>query len=138
MIYCMGIDHLDTMGRRIKAAREHIDMTQVVLCERLGIRQAYMSQIENDHSMPPADLIARVAAALNVSADYLLLATDDPEPPKSSLNQIVVDVVDPGERALIEEWIDLIQDMTPEQRRSLLQSLRLLLAPYGPPRIIGG
>ncbi len=79
MIGDMVINLLDTTGRRIKAVREHEGLTQIALAEKLGIRQAYMSQLENDKSIAPADLLATIAQVLDVSADYLLLLSDDAE-----------------------------------------------------------
>lgn len=133
----------DTTGRRVRWLRERRGLTQIELASALqrhgvDVGNAFISQIEKQNKPASVKTIAALSAELGTTIDYLLMATDDPAPPTSSLNQIVVDVTDADERVLIEEWIDLIQDMSPEQRRSLLQSVRLLLTPYNPPRIIGG
>lgn len=143
MIVSMAINFQGTTGDRVRLLRDYLKITQTELANRMrrrgvDVNPSYISRIEAGDKVPKAAVLSALASELGTTIDYLLLATDDPTLPRSTAEQIVLDVADPDERALIEEWLELIQDMSPEQRRSLLQTVRLLLAPYKQPRIIGG
>ncbi len=61
------------MGRRIKAAREAIGLTQDDLAEKLNIKnRATISSYESGRALPPSDILRELADILMVSADYLL------------------------------------------------------------------
>lgn len=52
-------------------------MTQKTLARKIGISVTYLSEIENGKSKPSLKLLARIAAALNVSINDLLGGDDD-------------------------------------------------------------
>lgn len=60
------------LGKRIKAAREHIGLTQEQLSELVGLSPMHMSVIERGVKPPKLDTFVRIANALGVSADQLL------------------------------------------------------------------
>jgi ribosome-binding protein aMBF1 (putative translation factor) len=60
-----------TLGERIRAAREARGYTQVNLAAAAGISQGYLSQIERDEREPTLSIAARLAGALGVSLDEL-------------------------------------------------------------------
>lgn len=62
-----------SLGSRIKAARMNAGYTQAQVAKQFGLKQAAVSQWENDVTDPGADRIARLAALFDVSADYLTL-----------------------------------------------------------------
>lgn len=65
---------------RIKALREDKDIPQNDLCKEFNIGQQTLSQYENNKRKLPIDLLKRYAIYFNVSADYILGLTDNPEP----------------------------------------------------------
>ena len=58
-----------TLGQRIRAAREALGESQVNLAA--GISQGYLSQLETDEREPTLSIAARLANALNISLDEL-------------------------------------------------------------------
>ncbi len=66
------------MGERIRDARTAAGMTQEQLAAAAGLKQFHISRIERgDIKDVLGDTLARLAKALNVSADYLLGLTEE-------------------------------------------------------------
>ena len=73
---CMAIG--DT-GRRIRAAREafrDVGMKQTQLAEKIGVSQQRLQQWEAGKHDPPSALVRKVADALDVSLQYLLMGQE--------------------------------------------------------------
>ena len=142
-IVFMALGMFGSTGKRIKALRTSRDINQkdmMPALKRQGVEvgQSFISQIESDRKQPPLELLVALARVLGTTTDYLLMVTDDPTPAASTETQIVIDIPNRTERALIEDWIELMQDIEPDRRDSVLRSVRLLLSPPKPqqPRII--
>lgn len=60
------------MGEKIRAERNRMRLTQTQLATRIGVERTMVSLYESGGSTPPSDVLAKLAAALQVSADYLL------------------------------------------------------------------
>lgn len=58
----------------LRVWREHRDLTQEVLASRAGIKKAYLSQLESGHRKGTVDTMRKLAAALDIDYDELLLA----------------------------------------------------------------
>lgn len=71
---------MQTIGERIIFLRENIDLSQVKLAERIGITKMTLYKYERDICEPRGEIIARLAKALNTSADFLLGLTNNPKP----------------------------------------------------------
>lgn len=70
----------NNVGDNIRKYREMSGMTQKQLANKLGINNSRISNWEQGANNPPADLIADICEALNVSASELLgvkLAADE-------------------------------------------------------------
>ncbi len=67
------------IGKRIKETREKIGYNQAKLALEADITPAAISQIESGDRTPSTPILRRLATALQVSADYLLGATDKSE-----------------------------------------------------------
>lgn len=65
-------------GHRLKAMRVQRGYTQEELAELLSLGQRQIPRYENGETDPAADIVARMARALGVSADYLLGLTEEP------------------------------------------------------------
>lgn len=62
-----------TLGEKIKARREGLNLSQDDLSEETGIHQTTISDIENGNTeWPRSNSIAKLAYALGVTTDYLL------------------------------------------------------------------
>lgn len=60
-----------TLGQRIRAAREARGQSQMSLAAAAGISQGYLSQLEQDEREPTLSIAARLAQALDISLDEL-------------------------------------------------------------------
>ena len=60
-----------TLGQRIRAAREARGASQVIVAEAAGISQGYLSQLEQDEREPALSIAARLARVLGLSLDEL-------------------------------------------------------------------
>lgn len=142
-IMFMALGMFGSTGKRIKALRTSRDFNQKDMMRALkkhgiDVGQSFISQVESDRKQPPLELLVALARVLGTTTDYLLMMTDDPTPATSTETQIVIDVEDRTERALLEDWMELMKDIEPARRDSVLRSVRLLLSsPRTPsPRII--
>lgn len=69
-------ERLTTIGQRIRELREAKGMLQTQLADRSGITRQYMSQIEKDGVNLPLNTFVRIAGALGVDANSILLDAD--------------------------------------------------------------
>jgi len=60
------------VGKQIKRRRLKLGMTQLVLAERCGIYQTYLSRIENGTANPSVFLLNALAIAMDVEVHTLL------------------------------------------------------------------
>ena len=67
------------MNNRLRALRKCRGYTQVSLQMQTGIEQALLSKFENGERVPPTETLMRLAEFYNVSIDYILGRTDNPE-----------------------------------------------------------
>ena len=68
------------IGERLLELRKDADLTQDDLAEILKINKHSISSYERDKSEPPDAIKIAIARYFNVSMDYLLGITDDPNP----------------------------------------------------------
>ena len=62
----------ESLGQRIARFRKQSGLTQVQLAKKMGLTQALISSYESGRLRLHAELLARFAKALNVTADVLL------------------------------------------------------------------
>lgn len=67
------------MKNRIKDLREDNDFTQQQIAEKIGITQRKYSYIETGTQQLTDEILVALAQVYNVSVDYLLCRTDNPE-----------------------------------------------------------
>lgn len=67
-------------GDRVRALREARGWTQYELAFRCHIAVSFLSDIERRRRNPGAQIVAKLADALETSTDYLLGRADDPRP----------------------------------------------------------
>lgn len=138
-IFCMTLDLFGSTGKRIKALRTSRDINQKELVTALkshgvDVGPSFISQVETSRKQPPLEMVVALAKILRTTTDYLLMVTDDPTPVISTESQLVIDVESRTERALLEDWLELMEDLEPERRDSVLRAVRLLLSPPQPPQ----
>lgn len=74
------METLTILGQRVKALRKEANKRQWELAEMMGCTMSNYQKIEYGLINIPATSLARLADYYNVSADYLLGRTDNPEP----------------------------------------------------------
>ncbi len=67
------------MKNNLKILRKQKGLTQISLQMQTGIEQALLSKFENGERIPPTETLLRLAEFYDVSIDYLLGRTDNPE-----------------------------------------------------------
>jgi transcriptional regulator with XRE-family HTH domain len=60
------------IGKKIKARRDELHMTQEDLCQAAGISQPYLSRVERNKFTPSIKALDRIAQALRLSVDELI------------------------------------------------------------------
>ena len=87
-----------TIGARIREQRKLLGMTQEQFAEKAHITGAYLSEIERGHKLPSITTLIHIVNGLEISADILLR-----------------DTVRAAKPYALNEFMDKIQNLTPEQ-----------------------
>ncbi len=66
------------MKNNLKLLRKSKGYTQIAVQMKTGIEQALLSKFENGERVPPTETLIRLADFYNVSIDYILCRTDNP------------------------------------------------------------
>lgn len=69
------------LGRNVRYYRIAAKMSQDQLAELSGCCGSFIGKIENGKSLPSLDMVSKIAIALNVPIEQLLLATPDKPKP---------------------------------------------------------
>ena len=68
----------DVMKNNLKLLRKNRGYTQIALQMKTGIEQALLSKFETGERVPPTVPLIKLAVFYNVSIDYILCRTDNP------------------------------------------------------------
>lgn len=106
------------VGERLKSLRDENGLTQEELASYAQSSQGMIARYESGKAVPTADVVARLAAFFNVTADFLLGLTDDPR------GYITEDDLSPLERRLIaafrrgeiSEALDIVAELAKSKR----------------------
>lgn len=66
------------MTTNLRLLRKNRGYTQIAVQMKTGIEQALLSKFENGERVPPTETLIRLADFYNVSIDYILCRTDNP------------------------------------------------------------
>ena len=66
------------MQNNLKLLRKSRKLTQIAVQMKTGIEQALLSKFENGERIPPTETLIKLADFYNVSIDYILCRTDNP------------------------------------------------------------
>ena len=66
------------MKNNLKILRKNKGYTQIAVQMKTGIEQALLSKFENGERIPPTETLIRLADFYNVSIDYILCRTNNP------------------------------------------------------------
>ena len=82
-------------NRNIKYLRKSMKLTQEKFAVMVGVKRASIGSYEEDRAIPPADILAKIASACNVSVDELLYHKLDREPRYVSEDTVEKTIVQP-------------------------------------------
>ena len=108
------------IGRRIAELRESKNISQTELASRININRSVLNRIELG-TRPARDLeLKGIANVLDVSTDYLVGNTDNPNSADDDINTVDLD------KALSEEGMAMFdgQPLSEEYKKALLTMLR--------------
>ncbi|KFK92746.1 MULTISPECIES: helix-turn-helix domain-containing protein [unclassified Serratia (in: enterobacteria)] len=117
----MSID----VGERVALIRKRAGMNQRDFAARLGISNGGISQIESGKAMPGGDFLLRIHQEFGVDLTWLLTGMSNTVPKEAP-------VVSPEK----QELMDAFDDMSPEQRRAILEVGKVLAYPK-PSKLVG-
>lgn len=67
------------MKNNLRLLRKSKGYTQIAVQMKTGIEQALLSKFENGERVPPTETLIKLAEFYNVSMDYILCRTENPE-----------------------------------------------------------
>ena len=67
------------VAERIRSLRESAKLSQVKMGEIVGAKQSSINRYEQDQTSPSYEILVRYADFFDVSLDYILGRTDDPQ-----------------------------------------------------------
>lgn len=113
-------------GERIAALREKHSLTQEGLSNKLGITRASLSHYENNRREPDYDTIVSIANLFNVSIDYLIGRTDDPNNELDEDVREFVDALELSNEKILEKFSLTVDGMklTPEEAKRFIAFVR--------------
>ena len=94
---------MSIFGKRLKELRDNLGLSQRAFARLLELDPTAINRYEKGERLPTEPVIRQVAEKLNVSADYLLGLTDNPQPWNNDLPEHVRKQLEEYER-LKEKW----------------------------------
>ena len=70
---------MEQIGKRLRALREGVRLTQVNMAEILGVQQSRINRYETGQTTPAPEIFIKYADYFDVSMDYLFARTDNPQ-----------------------------------------------------------
>ena len=97
------------IGMRIRALREEKSYTRDMLAERVEISAKFLYEIELAKKGFSAEILARVAKALDISSDYLLTGNENTKVPTSVMN--LLECFSPDQMDIVHEVLKSVWDI---------------------------
>lgn len=121
---------LVTLGQRLAELRKTKGMNQKDVAEVLGVSRSSVASWETGHRIPRIEELSALASVFGVSADYLLMKTDDPTPPPSEDDiplerRVIRAAFDSGELSdLSEAELRRLEDIIRAAKKVVLEDIR--------------
>lgn len=97
---------MDSLGRRVRQARDLLGLTREKLAELLQISSEHLAKIELDKGKMSIELLGKMSKTFCVSTDYLLFGRETPNSPNLTLSDMYAGLDDEG-REIVEQAIKL-------------------------------
>lgn len=93
----MNIDYR-AIGNRIALRRKALGLRQYEVCEKIGVNDKYLSNLETARSVPSLEVLLKLCEVLGTSPDYLLLGRESVLSENGEENRLLVELVELVER----------------------------------------
>lgn len=99
------------LGKRIRAERIKLNLTQEKLAEKIEISESFLGHIERGDRKLSLETLIKISQTLNISIDYLLLGTMK-QPPDTFLIEIInmLDKMDKEQSSMLLKMIKVLAD----------------------------
>lgn len=94
----------EEIGKRIRKERERLSLTREQLVEKADISIQFLADIETGRKSMTSKTICSLAAALNISTDYILFGREDKV--TTTKIDILMEKLSPEERAYAETILE--------------------------------
>ena len=111
------------VAERIRSLRESAKLSQVKMGEIVGAKQSSINRYEQDQTSPSYEILVRYADFFDVSLDYILGRTDDPQG-KLYECKTKFEESDPEMEKFVEMCFDPTSPMNDRLKKTLLAMLR--------------
>lgn len=121
------ITFAQAFGERLRAARDRRDVTQKQLADEVGMHPPRISGYENGEAVPELEAAAKLAAALDVSLDELVLGRprEAPDEPRNArLRASVRELEELRDRSSIDASVMLIDGLVALHRHDEFEARR--------------
>lgn len=112
------------IGERLRSLREEKNFSQGVIENRTGLLRAYVSRVENGHTVPAIETLEKFARALEVPIYHLFYGVGEhPEIPLSARREDPKLWGNSGkESRMLAKFLRHLERMTDDQRKLLLHT----------------
>ena len=120
------------IGERLRAIREHKNMSQGEIEERTGLLRCYISRVENGHTVPAIETLEKMARALEMPLYEMLYDGDEPpKPPASTSSDKLLWGSSGKDARYLRKLTFHLSKMRPEDRELVLMLLEKIVQKKG-------
>ncbi|HHP8972438.1 TPA: helix-turn-helix domain-containing protein [Listeria monocytogenes] len=108
---------MNILGARIKYLRKRSNLTQGQLAKKMNLTQASISGYETGDRQPDNEILTRIADFFNVSIDYLLGRTSNPNNDKVSVHFFERDNLTDEDLEYIDTIVEALKTKTNQKNQ---------------------
>lgn len=117
---------MKTYGERISELREKHQLTQEELAKHLSISRASLSHYEKNRRVPDYEVVKKMADFFQVTVDYLIGRTDDPNPVVKDQVKLFENSLELSDEKILEKFSLMVdgRELTPEEAKRFIAFVR--------------
>lgn len=112
----------EDIGGRVRATREHYEMTREALAEKAHLSPQFIVHIENGTKSMTTNSLFNITRALNVTSDYLLFGLDSTDKDRTFAVEALASMLPEDKRLaekVIQNILQLIKDPESKEIREV-------------------
>ncbi len=113
----------EILAQNLKENRQRLGITQPELAERAGMSTQYLAMIEIARKFPTADILERLAAALDINPHELFSVAVSPERAMEQLQQMILDNMNRSMEQLQQMILDNMNRSTEQLQQMILGNI---------------